>query len=104
MKIGYHSQQSKRSGTLKKGEGGRLKSLHQQTSKQTFAINLFQKKMPFTSETSTTEKDVEYRSETLIVLGDGGHRGTVNKDGCQEFISCGTYPPCLNTGQTHLIP
>ena len=33
---------------------------------------------------------------SLIVLGDGGHRGTVNKDGCQEFISCGTYPPSLN--------
>ena len=26
--------------------------------KQTFAINLFQKKMSFTSETSTIEKDV----------------------------------------------
>ena len=32
--------------------------------KQIFAINLFQKKMPFTSGTSTTEKDTEYRSET----------------------------------------
>ena len=33
-------------------------------AKQTFAINLFQKKMPFTSGTSTTEKDTDYRSET----------------------------------------
>ena len=33
-------------------------------TKQTFAINLFQGKMSFTCETSTIEKDAEYRSET----------------------------------------
>ena len=32
--------------------------------KQTFAINLFQKKMSFTGETSTIEKDAKYTSET----------------------------------------
>ena len=40
----------------------------------------------------------------MIVLGDGGHHGTVNKDGCQEFISYGTYLPCMDTGHAHLIP
>ena len=33
-------------------------------TKQTFAINLFQEKMSFTSETSTIEKGAKYRSET----------------------------------------
>ena len=32
--------------------------------KTTFAINLFQDKMSFTGETSTIEKDANYRSET----------------------------------------
>ena len=33
-------------------------------TKQTFAINLLQEKMSFTGETSTSEKDAKYRSET----------------------------------------
>ena len=39
-------------------------TLVQLMTKQTFAINLFQEKMPFTCETSTIEKDAKYRSET----------------------------------------
>ena len=42
--------------------------------------------------------------QTLIMLGDGGHGSKVNKDGCQEFISCGTYPPCLDTAWTLDMP
>ena len=42
--------------------------------------------------------------KTMVVLGDGGHRSTVNKDGCQEFISCGTYIPCLDTAWTMDTP
>ena len=36
-------------------------------TKQTFAINLFREKMPFTGETSTIEKDAKYRSKTKSI-------------------------------------